>query len=170
MHVLLITTANNEVRNTLQKMMNLKFAVIDCGLHTNLHGKDMKASFLSELETFFTKNDSPDILLTYRCPFIIPKSIYSRANIGAFNIHPSLLPKYSGMNPWDDVFQHRESETGVTIHRMTELIDEGPIILQSSFLIEESDTIETARLKSDQLAARLVMEFLYSPSPYIFCK
>ena len=39
---------------------------------------------------------------------------------------------------------------------MTELIDDGPIILQSAFLIEESDTIETARFKSDQLASQLM--------------
>ena len=156
MRILLITTANNEVRNTLQKMMSVELTVIDCSIQISLHGKDTKTSFLSELEAFFTKNDPPDILLTYRCPFIIPKSIYSRAIIGAYNIHPSLLPKYRGMNPWVDVFRHRESMTGVTIPQMTELIDDGPIILQSAFLIEESDTIETARFKSDQLASQLM--------------
>ena len=160
MHVLLITTANNEVRNTLQKMMSVELAVIDCNIHISFHGKDTNTSFLSELEAFFTKNDPPDILLTYRCPFIIPKSIYSRATIGAFNIHPSLLPKYRGMNPWDKIFHNKERESGVTLHQMTEHIDAGTILFQSSFIIEESDSIESARMKADEIAAKIVLKLI----------
>jgi phosphoribosylglycinamide formyltransferase-1 len=84
--------------------------------------------------------------------------------LGAFNIHPSLLPKYPGLNPWEAIFRNHEQEGGVTLHRITEHIDAGPIIYQATFPIVESDTVESARTKADNLASELVVRLIESYS------
>ena len=103
---------------------------------------------------------SPDLLFVYRCPFIISKKAYSTARIGAYNIHPSLLPKYRGLNPWYEIFKNNEVENGVTLHRITDVVDKGEIIYQQSYKIFPKDTIEYARNKADIIASELLAKFL----------
>ncbi len=76
--------------------------------------------------------------------------------MGAYNIHPSMLPKYPGLNTWEQIFRANERQSGVTIHRITDIADSGEIILQRTFSIEDFDTITTARYKADQIAVDLV--------------
>lgn len=102
----------------------------------------------------------PDLLLVYRCPFIISKKAYSAARIGAYNIHPSLLPKYRGLNPWYGIFKNNEVENGVTLHRITDVVDGGEIIYQQSYRISPNDTIECARNNADIIASKLLAKFL----------
>ena len=59
------------------------------------------------------------------------------------NIHPSLLPKYPGAQSIKDVFEAKESETGVTVHFVDEDIDSGPIILQRRVPIQPNDSLES---------------------------
>jgi len=71
-----------------------------------------------------------------------------------FNIHPSLLPKYGGkgmygINVHTAVINNRETETGVTVHRVIEEYDKGEIIAQRKVPVLDSDTPET-------LAARVL--------------
>lgn len=64
------------------------------------------------------------------------------------NVHPSLLPKYAGgMNAsvHEDVVKNGETETGMTIHLVTEAVDEGPILCQKSVAVSPSDTPETVK-------------------------
>lgn len=103
---------------------------------------------------------SPDLLFVYRCPFIISKKAYSIARIGAYNIHPSLLPKYPGLNPWYEIFKNSEIENGVTLHRITDVVDGGEIIYQQSYRISPNDTIECARNNADIIASELLARFM----------
>ncbi|APX72617.1 phosphoribosylglycinamide formyltransferase [Companilactobacillus allii] len=59
------------------------------------------------------------------------------------NIHPSLLPKFSGLNAIERAFDSGEKQTGVTIHYIDEGVDTGPIILQKIVPISNNDTVET---------------------------
>ena len=113
---------------------------------------------------------SPDLLFVYRCPFIIPKRAYSIAKMGAYNIHPSLLPKYRGLNPWDEIFKNKETENGVTLHRLTDVVDGGEIIYQQAYAISRSDTLESARNSADIIAAKLLAKFMdeYIPKHWDF--
>ena len=65
------------------------------------------------------------------------------------NIHPSLLPKYPGLNTHQRVLEDRQSIHGVTVHFVTEELDGGPIIAQDSVPVWSDDTEET-------LAARVL--------------
>ncbi len=63
------------------------------------------------------------------------------------NIHPALLPSFKGSYGIKDAFDHGVKVTGVTVHFIDELMDHGPIILQSAVKIEESDTLEFLEAK-----------------------
>ena len=153
MLVILVTTSDNAVRTTLELEQGITLMTIDCAA-TNYKASKIIEELLS--------NTITDILITYRCPIILPHIIFSRPRIGAFNIHPSLLPKYPGLNPWEELFRNQEREGGVTLHWITEAVDAGPIVFQRSFPIEETDTVETARLKADKLAAEMVSQLILS--------
>ncbi len=155
MFILLVTTSTNAVRAALEREKTIKLLTIDCAT--------LGVNVLEAIERIF--HDSiPDLLITYRCPYILPKRIFEQCHIGSFNIHPSLLPKYPGLNPWDKIFHNKERESGVTLHQMTKHVDAGNIIFQSSFIIEESDSIESARMKADGIAAELALKLIYQKS------
>ena len=56
------------------------------------------------------------------------------------NIHPSLLPKFKGLNTHKRVLEHKETYTGCTVHYVTPTLDSGNIILQKKILIKENET------------------------------
>ena len=66
------------------------------------------------------------------------------------NIHPSLLPKYSGgmnMNIHEEVLKNGDTVTGCTLHYVTSTVDEGPIIMQKEVPVESGDTPESLKDK-----------------------
>ncbi|MDH3376333.1 MAG: formyltransferase family protein [Gammaproteobacteria bacterium] len=63
-------------------------------------------------------------------PQRLPAEITRLPTYGCFNIHPSLLPRYRGPSPLFWQFYNGERDGGVTVHRVTENIDAGPIIAQ----------------------------------------
>ncbi|MEH6588891.1 MAG: phosphoribosylglycinamide formyltransferase [Halioglobus sp.] len=67
------------------------------------------------------------------------------------NIHPSLLPKYPGLNTHQRALDTGDTEAGVTVHFVTPELDGGPPILQARVAIESGDTAET-------LAARVIVQ------------
>lgn len=58
------------------------------------------------------------------------------------NIHPSLLPKYQGLNTHQRAIDAGDSEHGVSVHYVTEELDGGPVILQAKVPIFDGDTAE----------------------------
>lgn len=81
----------------------------------------------------------PDIqvVLAYR---MIPKSIYSIAKYGTFNLHTSLLPQYRGAAPINWAIINGESQTGMTTFLLNEKTDEGEILLQRTIELGEETT------------------------------
>lgn len=63
------------------------------------------------------------------------------------NIHPSLLPKYPGLNTHERVIANGDKEHGVTVHLVTAELDGGPILAQKRFPVSKSDTPETLKSK-----------------------
>lgn len=88
--------------------------------------------------------------------WLIPENILQVFPKQIINIHPALLPKYGGPGMYgkrvhESVLIAHEKVTGITIHYLNELYDEGEIILQKSFTIEEDDTVETISKKVHEL-------------------
>jgi methionyl-tRNA formyltransferase len=88
---------------------------------------DEAVGILSEVE-----NERPDIFIVASYGKIIPKKVLDIPLYGCLNIHPSLLPKYRGATPLQTSIIEDQKTTGVTIIKMDELMDHGPIISQWS--------------------------------------
>ena len=59
------------------------------------------------------------------------------------NIHPSLLPKYPGINGYEQAFEASDKIAGITIHFVDSGMDTGPILKQATFQREKKDTLES---------------------------
>ena len=63
------------------------------------------------------------------------------------NIHPSLLPKYKGLNTHQRVLNKKEKYSGCTVHYVTSKLDSGKIIIQKKVKISKKDTPKTLAKK-----------------------
>jgi methionyl-tRNA formyltransferase len=80
---------------------------------------------------------------------ILPAAVLDAPRLGAFNLHASLLPRWRGAAPIQRAIMAGDATTGVQVMRMTEGLDEGPILASETVLI---DTLETAGSLHDRLA------------------
>ena len=71
---------------------------------------------------------------------IISKSFIKDFNGKILNIHPSLLPKYKGLNTHQRAIENKETFSGCTVHLVTPKLDSGKIILQKKVKIKEDET------------------------------
>ena len=69
------------------------------------------------------------------------------------NIHPSLLPAFPGALAYAQAYERGTKIVGVTAHYVTESLDQGPIILQDSFRVNPSDTLEEIKTRGRRLEA-----------------
>ena len=90
---------------------------------------------------------------------ILPKT-YNIPKIATVNVHPSLLPKYRGPNPYIQTILHGEEYSGVTIHLMNDEYDSGAVLKQERVRIYDSDTSKDLRERTVSKARELVTEFL----------
>ena len=81
---------------------------------------------------------------------ILKKKIINKYNNKIINIHPSLLPKYKGLDTFKRVLKAKEKVTGCTVHYVNSKIDSGKIILKKKVYIEEYDTEISLKAKVQQ--------------------
>src|SRR3989339_2165447 len=98
----------------------------------------------------------PDIFLAVSYGKIIPRSWIETPNIGTFNVHFSLLPKYRGALCISEAIKNQDTETGVTLMVMDEGMDTGPIISQEKISIDINDNCETLTNKLTQVGIKLL--------------
>ena len=72
----------------------------------------------------------PDLIVSWFWTKRIPAALVALAPHGGINVHPSLLPRHRGPDPYFWTLYREDAETGVTVHRITEGYDEGPMLLQ----------------------------------------
>lgn len=79
-----------------------------------------------------------------------------------YNIHPSLLPKYPGMDldVHAEVLANNEKETGCTLHLVTKDVDKGPIIKQAKVQIKPDDTPNTLKQRVQAEEQKIILEAL----------
>ncbi len=76
------------------------------------------------------------------------------------NIHPSLLPAFPGVNAQKQAFDYGVKVTGCTVHFVDQGVDTGPIILQGSVAVKESDSLEDLRARILKKEHQLFVEAL----------
>lgn len=93
-------------------------------------------------------------------PYQIPHSLFQMTAHGFYTVHPGVLPAYRGQDP---IFQHirnREPYAGVTIHRVTEEISGGPVVVTEKIRLYPKDTYGMLQSKLSILAAKLCSALL----------
>ena len=78
---------------------------------------------------------------------ILSNNFLKRFNGKVINLHPSLLPKYKGLNTHKRVLKNNEKFSGCTVHYVTSKLDSGKIILQKKIKIGKTDKENTLRKK-----------------------
>lgn len=104
--------------------------------------------------------EAPDLIVVVAYGHILPKSILDIPRLGCINVHASLLPKYRGAAPINWAVARGETVTGVTIMRMDEGMDTGPILHVREMPIGEEDTAETMFSNLSILGAEALREAL----------
>ena len=67
------------------------------------------------------------------------------------NIHPSLLPKFKGLNTFSRIIKNKEKKTGCTVHFVNNKLDDGEIIIKKSFYLSSNDNEGTLKQKTQTL-------------------
>ena len=110
------------------------------------------------LETIAAIN--PDISIVVAYGHILPKRVIDLPRLGTLNIHASLLPLLRGAAPIQAAIRQGFRETGVTIMRMVQALDAGPIVLSSTIPILEDETYGELQNRLAELGALTLIEAL----------
>ena len=102
----------------------------------------------------------PDLGIVASYGHILPTNIFKIPKYGIINVHPSLLPKYRGASPIASAIISGEKQTGVTLIKISEKVDQGGIIAQAIHNIDIDDTTEILQRKLTILANKLLIQTL----------
>ena len=95
---------------------------------------------------------------------VISKKFIKKFKKPILNIHPSLLPKYKGLNTHKKVLKNNEKFSGATVHLITPKLDSGRIILQKKVRILKSDNVKTLKKKilkiEHKIYPKAILKFL----------
>lgn len=91
---------------------------------------------------------------------LIPRWLLDLPPHGFLNVHPSLLPRYRGASPIPYAVRNGDPETGVTVIRLTEELDAGPILAQQRVPVDPRDTAGTLEARLARVAADLLVQTL----------
>lgn len=103
---------------------------------------------------------NPDIAIVAAYGKILPENVLGIPPHGTINVHASLLPKYRGASPIQNVLLNGEEKTGITIMLMDRGVDTGEIISQAEISIEPADTTKSLTDKLAILGSELLIKTL----------
>src|SRR5262249_49556157 len=101
---------------------------------------------------------NPGLLVVAAYGQILSKDVLTIPTVGTINVHASLLPKYRGAAPVAYTILNGESQTGVTIIKVTPGLDSGDMILQEAIDILPNDTTGSLEARLAELGAKLAVE------------
>lgn len=133
----------------------------NCAVANYFKGQVMTPEMLDPdfLDSHFSSLAS-DLFVVASYGKIIPKSILALAKFGALNVHPSLLPKYRGSSPVPATILNGDKKTGVTIIKMDEKMDHGPIVATNEISLSGQEIMPELINKLFQLGAKLLIEII----------
>jgi methionyl-tRNA formyltransferase len=103
---------------------------------------------------------NPDLIVVAAYGQILSKNILEIPSFGCINIHASLLPRWRGASPIQAAILSGDSTTGITIMKMDEGLDTGPIIAQQEVQISIDDTFLSLSEKLSSIGATLLIDTL----------
>ena len=124
-----------------------------------LHDIKIKSANSEEFKKEILKTNA-DIIFVGTWAEKLKPEIFNMPKIAAINVHPSLLPKYRGPNPYMQTIWRGEKESGVTFHLITEKLDAGGILAQEKVDIYDGDTGKELRSRTTFKARLLCAEII----------
>ena len=118
-------------------------------------GSLRKPEALVELASF-----APDIIVVAAFGQILPPEVLSLPRFGCINIHPSLLPRHRGAAPVVSTILTGDAWGGVSIMRMDEGLDTGPILTRSQVLVRSDDTTASLSERLSLMSAYMLADIL----------
>ena len=103
---------------------------------------------------------APDLLVSWFFPKHIPRQVLEVAPLGAVGVHPSLLPRHRGPDPYFWAIESGDTETGVTAHRLDEQYDTGGILAQRRVPIDPTWNAWTLARRLDRPSLTLLREIV----------
>ena len=114
----------------------------------------------SEYEYF--KNLNLDLVIIVAYGMIIPKEFLSLSKEGFINLHASILPKWRGAAPIQRSIMNKDKETGISVMKINEKLDEGDISHIFKINIEENENAQTLSDRLSNLASEKISEVIDS--------
>ena len=100
----------------------------------------------------------PDLIILAGFMRILSNEFVVHYSHKIMNIHPSLLPKYKGLNTHQRALDAGEKEHGCSVHFVTPELDDGPVILQATVIVKDNDTAETLAKRVHEQEHRIYPE------------
>lgn len=144
--VVLIGTENT--LSSLAKKANIPFVLVD----------EKDQSKAEEKIISVIKKFNVDLIVLARYMRILSPNFVWRYPNRVINIHPSLLPAFPGAFAYVQAYERGAKIVGCTAHYVTEDLDQGPIIFQDAFAIEEDETLESLKKKGQKIEASTLLE------------
>jgi methionyl-tRNA formyltransferase len=107
----------------------------------------------------------PDVLVLCAYGVLVGEPLLSRYEI--VNVHPSLLPRWRGAAPVERAIMAGDEETGVSIMRLAEGLDSGPVCLRAAEPIRPGDDYGTLAARLQELAGELLVRALDERPPWV---
>ena len=124
------------------------------------HKEKSREEFDAEM-TAILKEHTVDLVLLIGFMRILSAKFCQEWQDRLLNVHPSLLPKYAGgmdTNVHEIVLKNGDTETGCTIHFVTDEVDGGPILIQKKCNVEPDETVDTLKTKVQKLEGMAFIE------------
>lgn len=113
--------------------------------------------------TSLLKREQCDVLVVVAFGQILHTTLLETPRIGVVNVHASLLPRWRGASPIQHAILTGDTMTGITIQKMVEALDEGPILAQEALSIGPRETFTELHDRLAEIGARLLADTLKKP-------
>ncbi|MFW6050166.1 MAG: methionyl-tRNA formyltransferase [Myxococcota bacterium] len=101
---------------------------------------------------------APDAVLSFFWPRKVPEAVRTMGRLGAFGVHPSLLPRWRGPDPYFWALRAGDAVTGVTLHRLASEYDTGELVARRRLPIAPDDDAWRLARRLDRPALELLAE------------
>ncbi len=125
---------------------------LDVRVPQSLKNNNEEELYLTELK--------PDIILVVSYGQIIPKNLLNIPKYGFLNVHASLLPKWRGAAPIQRSIMNLDRKTGISIMKINEKLDEGPVCSQYSISVSEKMNSGELSEKLSLIASEKILDIL----------
>ena len=150
------STINSRIKMFFNDTFNPD-AVYNLAKQSSIKLLNYKSANSSEFRKFLIK-ENVDLIIIGTWREKIEKATFDIPKIATINVHPSLLPKYRGPNPYLQTILNGEEYSGVTLHLVDELYDSGSILSQEKIKILPNYTSKELRDKTVLKARKLVSQ------------